>query len=244
MKRQLIFLTIILQATITLGQTKEQKKTEKWLNKKGIQLNTPKTPEGFERQTDCKGRPIYRKESADTITLITWNGSIAEDLKKFKKTTQEPGFNIYKYPSEVQKNGTVIVNRMSESKFIWRNDTLYLLDTYNEAAAKAQLKLMEDNFAKKISTEEYRRNLESFDESKYPFKPKFKIIYYKGIFKDSYRYKFSKKENFRMESVSLVEMWTENGRTFYEINLDTHTNGRYRFSEDMKYLERNNCRKK
>lgn len=244
MKRQLIFLTIILQATITLGQSKEQKKTEKWLNKKEIQLNNPETPEGFERQTDCKGRPIYRKESADTITLMTWGGSIAEDLKTFKKTTQESGFNIYRFPSEVQKNGTVIVHRMSESTFIWRNDTLYLLDTYNEAAAKAHLKIMEDHFAKKISTEEYRRQLESFDDSKYPFTPKFKIIYYKGIFNDSDRYEFSEKENFRMESVSLVEMWTESGTTYLEINLDTHTNGRHRFSEDMKHLERNNCRKK
>jgi hypothetical protein len=244
MKRQLIFLTIILQATITFGQSKEQKKTEKWLVKKDIQLNNPETPEGFERQSDCKGRPIYRKESADTIVLMTWGGSIAEDLKTFKKSTKEEGFNVLRYPSEVQKNGTVIVNRMTEYTFIWRNDTLYLLDDYNESASKAHLKLMEDHFAMKISTEEYQRQLEEFDASKYPFTPKFKIVYFKGIFKDSDNYEFSETENFRKESVSLVDKWTENGQTYFEINLDTHTNGRHRFSEDMEHLERNNCRKK
>ena len=244
MKRQLLFLTIILQGTIAFGQSKEQKKTEKWINKKDIRLNNPTTPDGFERQADCKGRPIYRKESNDTITLMTWGGSIAEDLKTFKKSTQEEGFNVFRYPSEVQKNGTVIVNRLTKYTFIWRNDTLYLLDDYNEAASKAQLKLMEDHFAKKISSEEYRRKLEEFDKSKYPYTPKFKIIYFKGIFNDNVRYEFSEKENFRMESVSLVDRWTENGTTFFEINLDTHTKGRHGFSEDMKHLERNNCRKK
>jgi len=212
-----------------MAQTKVHNKTEKWIDKKEIELNNPITPEGFERQTDCKGRPMYRRESSDTIELFTWGGSIAEDLKTFKKSTKDKDFNVYRYPSEIQKNGTVIVHRISKRTFIWKNDTLYLLDDYNQAAAKAQLNLMEDHFAKKISTEEYRKKLEEFDESKYPFTPKFKIIYFKGIFDQDNRYDFSEEENFRKESVSLIAKWSENETTYFEINLDTHTNGRHRF---------------
>ena len=132
---------------------------------------------------------------------------------------------------------------MSKHTFIWQNDTLYLLDDYNQAAAKAQLKLMEDHFAKKISTEEYSKKLKEVDESKYPFTPKFKVIYFKGIFDNGDKYDFSENENFRKESVALIDKWTENGTIYYEINLETHTNGRHKFSEEMKMLERNNCRK-
>ena len=244
MKRVTIIFIFILQSTISFAQTEELKQTEKWIVKNDIELNSPLTPIGFERKTDCKEQPIYRKNISDTIVLYTWGGSIAEDLDKFKLTTQEEGFNIYRYPTKIQKNGTVIVNRMSQHEFIWRNDTLYLLDDYNEAASKARLKLMKDRFADKISKDQYEKELKEFDESKYPFTPKFKIIYFTGIFDNSIYYVFAEKENFRQEKVELIDKWMENGKMYYEINLDTYTNGRYRFTDDLTEIERNNCRKK
>ena len=61
---------------------------------------------------------------------------------------------------------------MSKHTFIWQNDTLYLLDDYNQAAAKL---IRGRPFRKKISTEEYSKKLKEVDESKYPFTPKFEV---------------------------------------------------------------------
>src|SRR5690606_35995428 len=144
-----------------------REKMEEWMIKSGIELNNPKVPEGFKSQLDCKNRPMYRKDNGDTIILYTWGGSIAEDLKTFKKSTNQVGFNIYRYPVKVQNNGTVVVNRMAKQTYVWRSDTLYLLDEYNKSAADAHSKLTNAHWAKEISTEEYKKKLKEFDESKF-----------------------------------------------------------------------------
>src|SRR5690606_28097118 len=148
-------------------------------------------------------RPMYRKDNGDTIILYTWGGSIAEDLKTFKKSTNQVGFNIYRYPVKVQNNGTVVVNRMAKQTYVWRSDTLYLLDEYNKSAADAHSKLTNAHWAKEISTEEYKKKLKEFDESKFPYEPQFKIIYFKGIFEKGKSYQFVETENFRSETVEL-----------------------------------------
>ncbi len=244
MKKQVLLITIILSSTISFAQSGNQQETEKWIKKEDIELNNPVPPIGFSLEYDCKGYPIYRKDIADTIIIFCYNGAIAEDLKTFQKTVKETGFNSFRYPTKVQSNGTVIVNKISKNVFVWRKDTLFLLDEYNDAFAKEQLKLMDKFLSKKITRQEYEKSIENLDESNYPFAPQFKIIYFKGIFDNEDYYRFTTDQNFRNEGVQLVSKWTENGKIYYEINLKTYTNGRYRFSEDMRILERNNCRKK
>ncbi len=243
-KNYIVIFIIIVHSGISLAQTNEQRKTKKWLEKNNIALNMPITPSGFYRQTDCKGNPIYRKELSDTIILYNWNGSIVEELEPFKKTTKKVGFNTYQYPIEILGNGTILVNLMSKREFIWRNDTLYFLDDFNEDGVIAHIKYMDEVYYEGISMDEYEKKLKEFDISKYPYTPKFKIIYFKGIFDNSNFYEFSEKENFRKEKVVFIAKWNEGGKTIYEINLDTHTNGRYRFTDDMSKIEENNCRKK
>jgi hypothetical protein len=240
--RKLILFITILQWTFCFSQSNEQKKTQKWIDKMEIQLNNPITPEGYIRQSDCKEQPIYRKEISDTIILYTWGGSIAEDLKTFKETTIEEGFNVYRYPSKVQSNGTVVVTRMSKDVFVWRNDSLYLLDSYNETASEAFIQIMKDHSAKKITTEEYKQKMENFDDNNYLYTPKFKVIYFNGIFENSESYKFAQNQNFREEAVILKSKWTSNGITYIEFNLDTHTNGRYRIATNLSWIESNNCK--
>src|SRR5690606_33221603 len=122
MKVEAWMILFFLPLNFLFGQTKDREKMEEWMIKSGIELNNPKVPEGFKSQLDCKNRPMYRKDNGDTIILYTWGGSIAEDLKTFKKSTNQVGFNIYRYPVKVQNNGTVVVNRMAKQTYVWRSD--------------------------------------------------------------------------------------------------------------------------
>ncbi len=72
----------IAQSVIVIAQTKEQKKIGKYFASNNIILNSPTTPTDFDRYTDCKGKPIYRKDSAETIIIYAWGGSVAEDIEK------------------------------------------------------------------------------------------------------------------------------------------------------------------
>ncbi len=78
-----------------------------------------------------------------------------------------------------------------------------------------------------------KQKLKEFDKSQHLYSPKFKTIYFKGIFENDNAYLFKHHQNFRNEKVNLINKWSENGKIHYEINLHTHTDGRYRFSEDM-----------
>jgi hypothetical protein len=242
MQKKIFTLLIIFQSVIVIAQTKEQKKIDKYIASNNIILNNPTTPTGFDRYTDCKGRPIYRKDSAETIIIYTWGGSVAEDLERFKNIINSETFNIHSYPSKTQSNGTVIINRMSKHIFVWRDKELYLLDSFNEKSSQAELKLMDDFFANKISKENYEKKLQELNDSIFPNTPQFKLIYFEGMFDTSYFYEFSEEQNFRKEYVKLMANWEDSGVEFFEINLKTHTNGRYRFSKDMKVLERTNCK--
>lgn len=210
--------------------------------KKGINLTNPNTPKDFDKFIDCKSRPSYIRHSGDTIFLYSWNGSSAQTLKEFKKTTKDNGFNTYNYPSLVQGNGTVIVNKLSLRIFIWRNDTLYMFDDYNSDLAAAEMTIMFEYFDKKISKKEYETKMKNLDRSKYPFTPKFKTIFFKGIFDNDNIYIFSHDQNFKEESVEFIKKYEENNVNYIEINLKTYTDGRFRFSDDLKHIERNNCK--
>ena len=199
-------------------------------------------PLGFDKFFDCESRPAYIKHSGDTILLYSWNGSIAKTLKEFKKVSKQKDFNVLTYPSEVQSNGTVITNSIALRIFLWRSDTLYLFDDYNLELSRAQMAIMFDYFDNKITEKEYKTQMKKIDISKYPFAPSFKAIYFTGIFDNGETFQFDSIQNFRKESVRLVKRWNKNGTNYFEINLNTHTNGRHRFSADLKHLERTNCK--
>lgn len=242
MKQILLVHFLLYISTQCLSQTVEKTMVENWVKNRNIYLNNPTAPIGYTRTTDCDERPVYRKNYGDSISLFTWAGGIAMDTIMLKAAILDSGFNIYTYPSEVQDNGTVFINWMKERTYLWRNDTLYLLDDYNSDAAKLGLKSLEDLRSHKITSEEFGRILDELHSDKYPEVPHFKIIYFKGIFNGGPSYQFTKNENYLEETVTLNAKWTEDGVDYIEINLKTHTQGRHRFSSNLEILELSNCR--
>lgn len=240
MKHRILLITLFFLSTFCVGQTPEQEKLDKWLSKHDIELNKPVAPSGFIQTTDCKSRPLYRMNRGDTIVLYHAGSSIAQDLKTFKKTVTDPDYNVFIFPSKTQNNGTVIVNHLIKSTFIWRNDTLYLGDDYNKNASEATGKALSDFLNKRITQEEYRTIASSY----VPMKERFKVIYYTGLFSAGRNYQFTEAQNFRKESIVLVNRWLDGELRMSEVNLKTHTNGRYRFSGDMSILETTNCYEK
>jgi hypothetical protein len=186
-------------------------------------------------------KPAYRQDSGDTITLYTYDGSIAEDLKTFKETAKSKDFNIFRYPTATQDNETVIVVKMGRSDFIWRNDTLYVLDSYNAERNTQAIKVMEEHWAGTLNDNEYGSRMKELEGEDFGFKPRYKAIYFTGIFNENHSYTFPATENFRHETVSWTGASFMQGKKYFEINLVTNHDGRYRFSEDMNVLETTNC---
>jgi len=228
-------------ALLSIGQDPPKLKIDKWMEKNRIKLNAPVPPAGFTFFYDCRMKPAYRRVSGDTITLYTWGGNLAERLDTFKETFKSPDFNVFRYPSKTQTNETVIVERLTRRDFLWRNDTLYVLDSYNKERATRSLKLMEDHWAKNLSDEEYEAQMKDLDGQDFGFVSKYKAIYFTGIFDNGKSYTFSVSQNFRLETVHWTGASFSEGKKIFEIKLDTHTDGRYRFSEDMMMLETANC---
>lgn len=232
---------LLALSTVLVGQEPPKLKIDKWIDQKGITMNSPIAPAGFTSFLDCQMRPAYRRVSGDTITLYTWGGSIAEDLETFKKSVASPDFNVFRYPTKTQTIETVVVVRMGRRDFIWRHDTLYVLDSYNKERATRSLKLMEDHWAKTLTDEEYEKQMKELEGQNFGFVPQYKAIYFTGIFDKMRSYTFGPTENFRGETVHWTGASFSEGKKIFEINLDTHTDGRYRFSEDMMMLETANC---
>jgi hypothetical protein len=221
-----------------LGQTENLKK---WIEANGIELNAPSPPAGFNLFHDCDGLAVYKKVYGDTIHLFTSRASMAQDLSTFKKTVKNKGFNVFEYPSKYQTNGTVIVQQFREKIFVWRNDTLYLLDDFNLEEAQVKLNAIEQYASKRISKGEYKKLLEQAKQLTVDFTPKFKIIYFTGIFDEASKYQFSSQENFRKEKVTLESSWIQDNETCFQIHLQTHTDGNYTFSESMTFLNLEGC---
>jgi len=240
MKHCIPLLLFALTAITSIGQTAEQKKLDKWLAKHNIELNNPKAPEGFIQTTDCKSRPLYRQNKGDTIILYHGGSSIAQDLKTFKETLKDPNYGTLIYASKTQKNGTLIVHHFIKSRFIWRNDTLYIGDTYNEKASEETIKALDDFLNKRITSNEYGEIASSYK----PSKERFKVIYYRGLFSSKTKYQFTQEENFRKESITLIDRWIDEEKLVLQVNLKTNTNGRYTFNSDMTLLETTHCNQK
>lgn len=53
--------------------------------------------------------------------------------------------------------------------------------------------------------------------------------------------KLDKINNAREEVVSLMRNWDENGKQFFEINLETHSVGKFIISEDFEFINTEKC---
>ncbi|RYM35736.1 hypothetical protein ERX46_01710 [Brumimicrobium glaciale] len=241
MKTIILTLVIILNSIFIIAQNKNQLELENWIKSNGIEFNKTTREIGFEPFTDCKNRPAYRKVIGDTIIVRSWGGSVAENLETFKKTALAPDFYIKKYATKVQKNATVVVSFLVDDIFIWRNDTLYLFDTSNLEKSRESITLMEKKWRKEINEGKYEKELKKLERKEYGFVPKFKAIYYSGIFEDKNGYRFLEHENFREELVLLIKRGNENGKEVIHFQLITHTNGWYRISTDLSQLENTRC---
>jgi len=242
MKRHIIILILIISSNLSFAQNNEVKKLKKWIEKNNIVFNSPTCPEGFEYFLNCNEIHAYRKAIGDTIIIYSRGGSIAEDIESLNESIQEDRFNIYRYPSEVQNNGTIIVQEMRKWIFLARNDTLFLLDEYDERKSEEHIKIMDAFFKGKITESEFKKQVDENESKDYGFKPKFKMIYFKGIFDKSNNYSFNANQNFREENVTLLKTWKAKDKTFYSINLKTWTAGKYVISEGFEFINTEICK--
>ena len=83
--------------------------------------------------------------------------------------------------------------------------------------------------------------MDQLDPRNYPETPRYKVIYYAGLFEDSNMVQLPIELNFRQEQITLIKKWEESNTTFLEIDIETNTYLRFVFSEDLKRLEFNSC---
>lgn len=242
MKRHIIILILTFSSTFSFAQNKEVKKLDKWIEKNNIVFNSPTCPEGFEHFQNCNEIHAYRKVIGDTIIVYSRGGSIAEDIKSLTESIKDERFNIYRYPKKSQNNGTIVVQKMRKWTFLSRNDTLYLLDEYDERKSSEHIKIMDAFFKGKISESEFEKKVQENENKDFGYKPKFKMIYYKGIFEDSNDYTFDENQNFRKEKVTLLTSWKDKDLTYYKINLKTWTAGKYVISEKFEFINTEICK--
>lgn len=240
MKRYCFLLALLALMKISKGQVYE--KTMNWVQQNNIELNNPKPPAGFIRSFSCDSSAVYKKRIGDTIIFYNWTHTIAETLPEFIEIYKRPEYNITKYPKKVQKNGTIIVVTLRADTFIYRNDSLYLLDEdrdYFVTQFIENMELLQKKQIDSVTFENRMKEAKLIDERDYP--PKFKLIFHKKLFKKSNSILLKKDVNFKEERVELVRKWKQNGKRCYEINLHQDRDGRYIFNSDMIFLDWENC---
>lgn len=240
MEKYLIIFSILIFSVCAFGQSNSIELDE-WIKKSEVTFNSPSTPIGFNHFINCDEIHAFKKVIGDTIILYSRGSSIAENLETLKKSALKKDFNTYRYLTFIQKNGTIIVQNLRKRLFLKKNNSLYLLDEHNDKRTKIGIKLANDFFKKKISKEKYIQQIKAIEKMNFAFKPKFKLIYFEGIFNDTNNYVFKKNQNFREEKVTLVRTWLENGKKYYEIELKTNTAGKFIFSEDFSFINTEKC---
>ena len=241
MKTQLLAFLLLLICFTSTAQNKETDELRAFLKNNNIELGNPTPLSGYKVFRDCNNGAVYKRVNGDTIIMYNSASSIAENIDRFKITAKSKDFNTLVYPIYFQDNATVVVQHMKKQVFLFRNDTLYLFDSYNEKKSQDQMKLIFAVSSKKITESEFDSKMKALEMQIYDTAPAFKMIYFKGIFKNGDTYRFSKKQNYLEESVHLDDKWMQNNKECFKINLKTHTNGRYMFSEDMVFLSYENC---
>lgn len=243
MKTHIIILALAFYSTFSFSQNSERKKLKEWIEKNNIVFNSPTCPNGFEHFLNCNDIHAYRKIIGDTIIIYSQGGSIAENIETLNESIKNSRFNVYRYPSYTQDNGTIVVHEMRKWIFLSKNDSLYLLDQYDDKKSNETSKILDTFLNGKISESEFNKQIKEIENTDFGYIPKFKLIYFKGIFKDSNEYRFDKKQNFREESVTLLNTWKINNMRYYKINLKTWTAGTYIVSEDLSFINTEICEK-
>lgn len=241
MKKSIVFITLVISINICSAQSNSYAELKNWIKNNQIVFNSPETPTGYSRFLDCNGKIAYRKDIGDTIIIYSRGGSIAEDIETLNESIKKPEFNIYRYPKAKQNNGTIMIQEMRKWVFRVNQDTLFLLDEHDDKKNAIHCKLTEKLMLGDITEIEFEIQTKENYESDYGFKPFFKVVFYKDIFKKSNVVKLDKINNAREEVVSLMRNWDENGKQFFEINLETHSVGKFIISEDFEFINTEKC---
>jgi hypothetical protein len=241
--KNLVLILIFSVISFTCSAQKQMIELNNWIKKNNIQFNKPNVPSGFEHFLKCNKVHAFRKTIGDTIIIYSRGSSIAENIERLKKSINEPEFNIYRYPAYKQKNGTIVIQNLRKWTFLKRNDSLYLFDTSNDKKIKSHTQISMDFMRKKINKEEFKKKVAENNKKYLEFKPKLKLIYWNGIFDKHNEYVFNENENFRKEKVRLIKQWTEKGKDFYQIKLETNTAGNYIISNDFLFINTETCEK-
>ncbi|TNJ40922.1 hypothetical protein KFZ70_15040 [Tamlana fucoidanivorans] len=242
MKNHILTLIFLKVSFASLAQ-KQTPELDNWIKTNNIEFNNPNAPNGFEHFLNCDKIHAYRKTIGDTIIIYSRGSSIAENIEQLKKSIKKREFNVYRYPAYKQSNGTIVMQNLRKWTFLRRNDSLYLLDTNNDKKIKSHTQISMDFMTKKINKEEFLKKVAENDKKDFGFQPKFKLIYWNGIFDQTNQHTFNKKENFRQEKVQLIKQWVKNDQIFYKIKLETNTAGDYTFSEDFSFINTEICEK-
>jgi hypothetical protein len=228
---------------LSFSQNEQEKALQKWIAQNHIVFNSPTCLDEFEHFVNCNEKQAYRKIIGDTIITYSRGNRIAENIDKLNESIKDKEFNVMRYPAYTQKNGTIVMQEMRKWVFICNQDTLYLLDERDDRKAEESNKLLEAMLSGKISGEEYYKKQQIIENTDFNYKPKFKMIYFKGIFNNSNEFLFSSNQNFRKESVLLLDTWMTNNKKYYKIRLETWTAGTYVISEDFDFINTEICEK-
>lgn len=242
MRQVIIILILYFSFYNCLAQKNNVRELNTWIKENNVKFGSPTTPKGYIRFLDCGEIIAFKKKIGDTLVIYSRSHTIAEDIKKLSKSILDKDWNVLRYPKKIQKNQTILIQNMRKHTFLIKSDTIYLLDEYDKKKSDTYLKILKRYFDNKITKEKFKRLAQENETKDYGYTPKFKIIYFKGIFYKSNTYSFSKKENFRKEYVSLINSWIENEIKYFEINLNTHTAGKYVISEDFIFINTETCK--
>jgi|GEM_PF-1117896 len=222
-------------------QNDRERETAAWLVANNITFDNPRCPEGFEYFQNCPEKHAYRMIKGDTIIIYSSGGGMQYNLRRLKEAFAKKDFNVFEYPIDNQGDGNVYVQFMQKRTFLLRNDSLYLYDEYDKKKETALMKYMNSNPREKFSDAEIQAELKKIADQDYGYTPKFKLIYFKGIFSNGSTYQFSKSQNFREESVSLKSEWTDGDKRYNKINLKTYTAGTYIIADDFSFINTDKC---
>lgn len=243
MEKYMIVFILIFYNINSFSQPNKERKLESWIKENNIVFNSPISPEGFDHFLKCNNVHAYRKNIGDTIIIYSRGDAIAENVETLSKSIKKTEFNVFRYPSYTQNNGTIVVQELRKWTFLFRKDTLYLLDEYDDEKTTELIKTMLASNKGKMPKPDFTKEPKEIKSKDLGFRPQFKMIYYKGIFKKNNEYVFNKNQNFREEKVNLIRSWKQNEKQYFEINLVTNTAGRYVLSDDLTFINTEDCKK-
>lgn len=225
MNKWIFFFLIMVVCQNLSSQTRDYMQTKEWLDQHNIELNQPKGIEGFDHFVDCDSNHSFRKIVGDTIILYSKGGSAPKSLSEFKELILHQSYNVTRYPSLIQKNGTILMTNLDKLVFIWRNDTLYLWDDTNYEKQEDFMVLQKRYSTQEINFTEFKTRVEDLEHKEYNnYSPRFKVIYFKGIFINNVTYTFSQELNFKKETVKLINAGEVIDQQIYVIKLESNKN--------------------